>query len=292
MNDLRLCTAWIASIPSMSVKYADLLRAHFSSLHTVYTASLSQLLEVGLPSPVCSRIIRHRQDHPIEELERAIQTHNVRILVPSDPEYPFLLHEIPDPPLVLYVQGTLPPSTMFPIAVVGTRQVTSYGEKVARELVTQLVDAGCLIISGFMYGVDAVAHTTALDCQGKTVGVLGFGFEHMYPKEHESLRQRMIASQNCLLSEFAPWQPPSKFTFPLRNRIVAGMSRGVVVIEAATKSGSKITARLAAEYGREVFAVPGPMDSPFAQGTKELVNLGAKLVTSATDILEEFMPLS
>ncbi|MBP9700641.1 DNA-protecting protein DprA, partial [Candidatus Woesebacteria bacterium] len=139
-----------------------------------------------------------------------------------------------------------------------------------------------------MYGVDTVAHLTAVKQKGTTIGVLGYGFGvPYYPREQEKVADAILESGGCLITEYPPWQTPTRYTFPKRNRIVSGLSLGVVVTEAAVKSGSKITARLAAEQGREVFAVPGPIDSPYSEGTKELINLGATLVSSASDILSQ-----
>lgn len=175
------------------------------------------------------------------------------------------------------------------IAVVGTRHVTDYGRKVTYSLARDLATAGFTIVSGFMYGVDAIAHGAAIDAGGKTIGVLGFGFDYMYPKSHASLAKRMLETGNTLVTEFEPEVPAMPQNFPRRNRIVSGLCLGVVVTEAAKNSGSMITARLAVEQGREVFAVPGPIDSLYSEGTKELINLGAKLVTNVSDIVDELV---
>ena len=202
------------------------------------------------------------------------------------------MQNIADPPSALFVKGKLPPQSLPLIAVVGTRKVTDYGREVTTLLTKQLVAAGFGIVSGFMYGVDAIAHQTAIEAGGITIGVLGFGFDHMFPKSHIRLANEVLNHNGCLLTEFPSWQPPLPQNFPLRNRIVSGMSVGVLVTEAASKSGSLITARLAAEQGREVFAVPGPITSEFCNGTKNLINLGAKLVTNVDDILEELRPVT
>lgn len=201
--------------------------------------------------------------------------------------YPYLLTQIDDPPKELYIQGELPDDKLPKLAIVGTRQITPYGVKVTKYFTKALVEKGFVIVSGFMYGVDRVAHETAMACGGKTIGVLGFGFDYMYPQNQKNLAAAMIASGNCLVTEYPPNTPPKPANFPKRNRIVSGMCLGILVTEAKPKSGSKITARLASEQGREVFAVPANIGSPFGEGTKELVNLGAKLVTRVEDILEE-----
>ncbi len=200
-----------------------------------------------------------------------------------------LLSQIDDPPKRLYVRGKLPDFSKPMIAVVGTRHVTDYGRKVTYSLARDLATAGFTIVSGFMYGVDAIAHGAAIDAGGKTIGVLGFGFDYMYPKSHASLAKRMLETGNTLVTEFEPEVPAMPQNFPRRNRIVSGLCLGVVVTEAAKNSGSMITARLAVEQGREVFAVPGPIDSLYSEGTKELINLGAKLVTNVSDIVDELV---
>lgn len=285
--------AWVASMPGIGPKrFRDLVRL-VPDFALFVTASSQQLLTVGISPIQLATLLRHRQEHPLQQFQEQLEALHVHLLVHPDVDtsssaYPPLLAQISDAPIVLYTQGTIPDWSVPGIAMVGTRQMTAYGEQVTKKLTQDLVHAGVMIISGFMYGVDATAHGTALDEHGKTVGVLGFGFDHMYPAEHRALASRMIASGNCLLCEYPPWQPPTKHTFPARNRIVSGLSLGIVVTEAASKSGTKITASCAVEQGREVFAVSGPIDSPYSEGTKELVNMGATLVTSVEDILGAF----
>lgn len=199
-----------------------------------------------------------------------------------------LLTQIPDPPKQLHINGTFPDPSLPTIAVVGTRQVTAYGRKVTWELTQSLVKKGFVIVSGFMYGVDAIAHRACIASGGKTIAVLGYGLEApFYPRSHAILAQEILDSGGCLVSEYEPHTQAIAQNFPKRNRIVSGLSLGVLVTEAAKHSGSLITARLAVEQGREVFAVSGPIDSPYSEGTKALVNLGAKLVTNVEDIVEE-----
>ncbi len=188
----------------------------------------------------------------------------------------------------LYRRGALPDPSLPTIAIVGTRQITPYGRYVTQQFTKELVAAGFVIVSGFMYGVDAVAHETCIDNGGKTIAVLGYGLDApYYPRSHALLAKKLLAHGSCLVSEYAPHVHAHASHFPRRNRIVSGLSLGVLVTEAAVRSGTMITARLAAEQGREVFAVPGPFDSLYSEGTKELVNQGAKLVTSIHDIVDE-----
>lgn len=279
--------AWVASIPSIGPTRFAALHSLFPKFEDLVQCSRSQLITRGISHSLASIITQYRQIHTPQEIEQYCNSHNVQLLTTKNSQYPRLLREISDPPIVLYVKGSLPPEKYPKIGIVGTRQVTSYGTDVTTLLTRSLCEEGFVIVSGFMYGVDAIAHTTALRMGGKTIGVLGFGFDHMYPKEHSVLMEEMIVSGNCVVTEYPPWQPPTRGTFPARNRIVSGLSVGIVVTEAAKMSGSKITARLAGEQGREVFAVPGPIHSPFSEGTKELINMGAKLVTNIDDIRGE-----
>jgi DNA processing protein len=207
-----------------------------------------------------------------------------RVLELADAHYPAALRNLPQPPPVLYVQGRLGLLERPGIAVVGTRAHSTYGRDAAVSLVVGLVRAGYTIVSGMARGIDGIAHRTALDVGGDTVGVLGTGIDVPYPPEHEELFQA-IAERGCLVSEFPPGTPPHKWHFPQRNRIIAGLSRGVLVIEAPEKSGALITAGYALDEGKEVFAVPGPIHNPTSQGPNRLIQDGAALVTSAADIL-------
>jgi len=181
---------------------------------------------------------------------------------------PRLLSQIPDPPESLFIKGEWPDESFPRIAIVGTRHVTPYGKRVTQKFTKDLVEAGFVIVSGCMYGVDAIAHETAIDCGGKTIAVLGYGLEApFFPKSHEALAKKLLDTGNCLVSEFGSHVKAIPENFPKRNRIVSGLSLGVLVTEAGVKSGSLITARLAVEQVREVFAVPGTFDSPYSEGT-------------------------
>lgn len=205
-----------------------------------------------------------------------------------DEEYPRLLREIPDPPPILFVKGVLVPLEPA-IGVVGSRKASAYGRRLARELCTGLAALGICIVSGMARGIDAVAHGAALSANGRTIAVLGSGIDMIYPKENAPLAEQ-TAARGALVSEFRPGMPPLATNFPVRNRLISGLSLGVVVIEAAERSGSLITARLAAEQGREVFAVPGSVGSDRSRGTHRLIKQGAKLVEEVLDIVEEISP--
>ncbi|MBU4370105.1 DNA-processing protein DprA [Patescibacteria group bacterium] len=206
----------------------------------------------------------------------------------KDKNYPELLKEIYNPPQTLYINGQLKAKEMYPLAVVGTRKISLYGQKITRFLVKALAQAGFTIISGLALGVDGIAHQATLDAGGRTIAVLGSGLDIIYPYSHQQLAQKIIESNGAIVSEYEPKTRPSKWAFPARNRIVAGMSLGILVIEAPKKSGALITARFALEQGREVFAVPGNVDNKNSEGCNLLIKMGAKPVTKPEDILESF----
>src|SRR5438309_3336598 len=207
----------------------------------------------------------------------------------GDERYPELLHAIHDPPPVLYCVGSVEPGDRQAVAIVGSRQATPYGLRVTETLAGELSSLGFTIVSGFARGIDAAAHRAALAAGGRTIAVLGCGLDVDYPPGHASLRAE-IAGSGAVLTEFAPGTPPRATNFPRRNRIISGLALGVVVVEAADDSGSLITARLALEQGREVFAVPGPIDVPTSQGPHGLLKQGATLVETVDDIVEELLP--
>jgi DNA processing protein len=208
------------------------------------------------------------------------------VLTLADADYPPQLLQTPDPPLLLYVHGDLRLLARRSLAIVGSRNASVPGRDNARAFAAALSRAGWTIVSGLALGIDAAAHEGGLAGAGSTIAVLGTGLDRVYPARHHDLAHR-IAEAGVLISEFAPGMPPLAENFPQRNRIIAGLARGTLVVEAALQSGSLITARLAAEYGREVFALPGSIHSPLTRGCHALIRQGAKLVESAQDIVEE-----
>jgi DNA processing protein len=211
------------------------------------------------------------------------------VLPLADERYPERLRTIPDPPPVLYCDGLPEPEDRVAIAIVGARQATSYGVQVTEALARDLSRLGFTIVSGMARGIDAAAHRGALAAGGRTIAVLGCGLDVVYPPEHGRLRAE-IAQSGSVMTEFPPGTRPLASHFPRRNRILSGLALGVVVVEAAEGSGSLITARLALDQGREVFAVPGPLDAPLSRGPHGLIKQGAKLVETVEDIVEELLP--
>lgn len=220
------------------------------------------------------------------ELKR-IEDFGCRILIQEDEEYPPLLKEIYDPPIVLYVKGRLEPRDRNAIAMVGSRRTTHYGMEAARKLAYQLAYLGVTVVSGGARGIDTAAHQGALLAKGRTVAVLGTGINVVFPAENRELFER-IAANGAVLTQFPFNRKADRQTFPIRNRIVAGMTLGTVVVEAGLHSGALITAGMAVDNGRQVFAVPGRIDSPQSKGCHDLIKKGAKLCESAEDILSEF----
>ncbi len=219
------------------------------------------------------------------EVERA----GMRVVTAFDPEYPAPLLEIPDPPFLLFAQGNLERLKLPAVAVVGSRDATRYGRDVASLLARELSSVGVTVVSGFARGVDSAAHKAALESAGGTIAVLGCGLDVEYPREHGRLKEAM-RKRDLLLSEFPPGTEPRASNFPVRNRIIAGLSSGVVVVEASRRSGSLITARLANDFGRDVFAVPGSVYSETSVGAHELLRDGAILCRGAADVLSELFP--
>ncbi len=243
----------------------------------------------GVPG-LREEVRRHLGDPAIrqraaEELERC-QRAGVNLVAWDDPRYPALLKEIANPPLVLYVKGDATLLAAPALAVVGARAATSYGQKIAGEISAGLARHGFTVVSGLALGIDGMAHRHALRAGGKTIAILGCGVDLPYPAQHRDLYQE-IAGQGALVSDYPLGTPPEGFRFPARNRIISGLCRGVVVIEAAKHSGSLITAELAMEQGREVFAVPGRVDSAKSEGCHRLIREGATLIHTVADILVE-----
>lgn len=262
------------------------LHRHFDGLEAAWAASEADLLAAGLDRRSAASVVQTRREIDLDKLSDDVDALGASILTWEDPDYPRLLHELPDAPPVLYVKGSLSRDDDWAVAFVGTRRATAYGRDITRQLVTAMVNAGSTIVSGLALGIDAVAHKAALDAGGRTIAVLGCGIDQVYPPEHRNLAASIVNS-GALLTEFPPGTPPDGKNFPVRNRIVSGLSLGVVVVEAPEKSGALLTADIAAEQGRDVFAVPGSVLSHTSRGTNRLIQTGAKLVISAEDIMDE-----
>ena len=253
----------------------------------VFEASDIDLLQVkGVTPRLASAIKNHKIPDWVKKDLDLVSKENYRIATMTDPSYPSLLLQLPDPPPFLYVYGNLENKSRN-IAIVGSRNATKYGISATKQLAKDLVSLQITIVSGMARGIDTAAHAGALMYKGKTVAVLGSGLKRIYPPENIILFHK-IAENGAVVSEFPLFTEPEPYNFPLRNRIISGICIGTVIVEAAKKSGSLITARLAADQGREVFAVPGSIFSFKSSGTHNLIKQGAKLVADARDIIEEF----
>lgn len=285
-------TYWVSFsvFPGIGPVRFRLLYEYFGSAKAAWTASGKELRETGLGEKLVLDLERFRQKFDAQAYQKQLNDLQISVLTVLDPRYPKLLSAISDAPFLLYVKGKKtdhPINLDRTIAVVGTRKITRYGTEVTQKLVTELVSYGFTIVSGLAYGVDAAAHQAALDAGGKTIAVLGCGIDIIAPPSNAGLYADIASGGGAILSEMPLGLRPDKGLFPARNRIISGLSLGVLVTEGADDSGALITARNAGEQGREVFAVPGPITSAYSRGPAKLLKNGAKLVESVEDILEE-----
>jgi len=266
------------------------LIAHFGDPTRALAAAPSELAAIeGLQRDAIDGIVGFTQWAEVDSDLQRIRGAGITLVRYTDANYPARLRTIADPPPLLYVKGALTAADDKAVAIVGSRSASDYGRRVARDLARGLASFGFTVVSGMARGIDGMAHETALNCHGRTIAVLGSGVERAYPPEHERLYQR-IAEQGAVISELPMGTKPLAFNFPARNRLISGVSLGVVVVEATEKSGSLITASLAVDQGREVFAVPGEVGSSRSRGAHRLIRQGAKLVETVDDIIEEIAP--
>jgi DNA processing protein len=264
------------------------LLEHFGDAPAILSASRHQLQQVrGIGGETAEAIANWEKDIDLAGELKRISEFGCHVLIGTDEDYPELLRQIYDPPVVLYVKGSLTAKDKNGVAMVGSRMTTHYGIEVARKLAYQLAYVGVTVVSGGARGIDTAAHQGALSAKGRTVAVLGTGINLVFPAENAELFER-IAAQGAVITQFPFNRKADKQSFPIRNRIVAGMTLGTVVVEANLTSGALITANMAVEQGRQVFAVPGRIDSPRSKGCHELIKKGAKLCEGAEDILSEF----
>jgi DNA processing protein len=287
VNAPWLALARVKGLGAVSFKK---LTTRFVDPTAAFSAALTELEQVeGLHRDAIDGIVAFSDWAEIdEEIERARDA-GIAIVPFTNPNYPARLRTIADPPPFLYVKGNILTDDDKAVAIVGSRSASEYGRRVARDLARGLASLGFTVVSGMARGIDGSAHESALQAGGRTIAVLGSGVERAYPAEHEMLYRR-IGENGAVLSELPIGTRPLAFNFPARNRLISGLSLGVVVVEATEKSGSLITATLAVEQGREVFAVPGEVGSSRSRGAHRLIRQGAKLVESVDDIIEEIAP--
>lgn len=272
-----------------SIKLKRLLD-HFGQARKIFLASKEELIKVsGISEKIALDIIKSSNGKDLKEEETLIKKYNVEILSILDSDYPANLKSIPDPPPVLYVKGKILPQDDLAVAIVGSRRASYYGLATAEDFAQKLGNLGISIVSGMARGIDSAAHRGALKIKARTIAVLGSGLANIYPPENKNLFEE-ISNNGAVISEFPMKTKPLAYNFPRRNRIISGLSLGVVVVEASRNSGALITVDSALEQSREVFAVPGKVDSATSFGTNSLIKQGAKLVSNVEDIIEELKP--
>lgn len=287
--DEKKYVLWLTRIPGIGPARLRQIQARYGSLEAAWHhAQASELQQIaGIREEMAQQIVTSRQSFcPERELER-LHRKGVRFCVIGEADYPAPLLSMHNPPPGLYMKGSWLPQDERAIAIVGTRRATRYGQLVTRQMTRALAEWDITIISGLARGIDSYAHEAALQAHGRTIAVLAGGFDHLYPRENRKLAE-LIEGRGALITEYPPEMEVKAGQFPARNRLIAALSRGVLVVEAGDRSGAIITADLALEQGKEVFAVPGPITAPSSAGTNQLIKEGAKLVTKVDDILEEF----
>jgi DNA processing protein len=278
-------------VPEIGPVSGRKLLASFGSPENIFKADTAELLSVkGVSRERVGNIRNFRQWDLVEKYVGAIERKGISVVPCQDNRYPEALKNIEDAPLVLYMKGEYIPEDRFAIGVVGSRNHTPYGESVTQRIACELSAAGFTIISGLARGIDTLSHKSALAAGGRTIAVLGSGPDVYYPAENRGLSER-ISSSGCVISEFLPGTMPNKENFPRRNRLISGLSLGILVVEATDNSGSLITAAYALEQNKEVFAVPGNITSRNSEGTNKLIKQGAKIVLNTDDIIEELAPV-
>jgi len=266
-------------------RFAIICRA-FGSAAEAYEADMKQWKDYGFPQKLITQIFTSKQNFLTKDKKEELAKLQISYLPQCDDDFPQMLKETADCPIGLFIKGDFKPTDAKALAVIGTRKVTPYGREVTERFVSTLVARGFTIVSGLARGVDGIAHKAAIAAGGRTIAVMGCGLDAVYPPEHKELAAEVI-KHGALVSEFSPHTAIAPGNFPARNRIVSGLSLGVLVTEGSSQSGTNITAMMAVEQNREVFAIPGPITSQMSQGPAKLIQMGAKLVLSVDDILNE-----
>lgn len=288
MKDLKYWI-WLSRIENIgSIKLQRLLDK-FKTPLGIWKAEYEKLIEVeGIGEKLAKDILDKKYRIGLELYQKYMEEHNIELINIFDKDYPNKLKELYDKPIILFVKGNKKILNDFSIAIIGCRENSKYGEVSANKIAGELAKSNIITVSGLARGIDSIGHNATLKENGKTIAVIGSGLDNIYPKENIDLANEIIKKGGAIVSEYVIGTKPSKMNFPARNRIISGLSDGVVVIEARKKSGTMITVDFALEQGKEVFAVPGSIFSKNSEGTNELIKQGAKLVSSINDILEEF----
>lgn len=301
MDDLKdselLCKTqlrfWLALYicPQLGIMTAKRLDALLPNILNVFNLPTSELRNYKLTPKQITKLTNPDWQY-IDRIMDWLELQEINVLPFTHSLYPELLLNTARPPVLLFVKGNIDLLNQVQLAFVGSRNPTAYGSQVTKNFVSELVGLSVVITSGLAIGIDGIAHKAAISGNGQTIAVLGSGLNHIYPKRHLNLAEQIVDQGGLLVSEFLPDTPPVQFNFPKRNRIIAGMTNGTVVVEAAIKSGSLITAQIAAEEGRDVFAVPGSIFNPLSAGCHHLIKQGAKIITNIDDIVEEYVALT
>lgn len=279
----------LSLIPSLGPAKLKRLLDYFKIEENIWHASFSELQKAKIDNQTIEEIIHKRKEINPEKEWGILATENIKVLSILDEEYPKILKNIHTPPPILYLKGQIKPDFNYGIAIVGSRKATNYGQEATYRLAYELAQNGLTIISGFALGIDSISHQAALEARASTIAILGSSLlnNELYPQLNKKFVQPILEHNGALISEFAPGTLTLKQNFPRRNRIISGISIGVLIIEASETSGSLITARYGLEQGKDIFAVPGSIFSSNSCGTNNLIKMGAKLVTNAQDILDE-----
>lgn len=282
---------WLSNIEGVGSKTILKLIKTFGNSQNVYTASEKELKEAiakmkKVPQTTADNIIKNKKLSEAEKQFLVIEKEKISIILITDKKYPKLLKEIYDPPFVLYYKGDLPENNDLTFGIVGSRKATAYGKWAAYGIAAKLSEYNVTVISGMAYGIDAFAHKGALESGGRTVAVLGCGVDKCYPPSNQQLMEKIIEN-GAVISEYGPGTAPFHANFPRRNRIISGLSKGIIIVEAGVKSGSLITAEFALEQGRDVYAVPGNINSIYSKGTNKLIKEGAVPLTAIDEIIDE-----
>lgn len=281
---------WVALADNELIGSKTILKLdkYFGSLKKLFiTRDLSGLSKLNIRKEIRVEIRKIVNNYNSKILVEKYQKLGIKVVCIKSGDYPKLLQEISDPPAVLFYKGKMGDGDELGLAVVGSRKYSNYGKQVVHDIVHNLAKENITIVSGMALGIDSLAHKTTLEAKGRTIGVLANGLDMIYPSSNRALAEGILANDGLLVSENPPGTPPYKSNFPLRNRIIAGMSLGTLVIEAARKSGTLLTAKAALDYNRELFAIPGNIFSPTSEGANNLIKYGAKLVNDSQDILKE-----
>jgi len=284
----RAALGTLHSIKGLGNRSLQVIKNTWGSFYKCFTCEEKDINKLQLPLPVKKGILKTRYHTNPEEYYNNLTSSGINILTMDDDQYPDNLRNISNPPYILYYQGKVELLSRVCLAIVGSRKASPYGKSIARKMASELSDYNIIVVSGMARGIDTEAHWGTLKKGGCTVAVLGSGLDIIYPPENKSLFAEIIKSDGLIVTEFSPGTKPEPGNFPRRNRIISGLCRGVIVVEARAKSGALITADFALEQGRDVFAIPGPITNIASEGPHNLIKQGAKLVTKVNDILEEY----